>query len=177
MQIKMLAPATCVVSLLTVLYSLPDLAQPASTLNHNGSLTATFDARRAQAPRPTAGEVPFVRSPSGSIIVFGVVNGAAVKFLLDSGADLVTIPRSLAARLVSEADFISYATFVTADGSKHKAPIVRLRSLTVGGITLANVECVISGGSNALLGQSFLKKLDAFSIDYQRNVLKLGAQP
>ena len=98
-----------------------------------------------------------------------------MKFLLDSGADLVTIPRSLAARLVSE-DFISYATFVTADGSKHKSPIVRLRSLTVGGITLANVECVISGGSDALLGQSFLKKLDAFSIDYQRNVLKLGAQ-
>ena len=107
----------------------------------------------------------------------GDANGTAVKFLLDSGADLVTIPRSLAARLVSEADFISYATFVTADGSKHKAPIVRLRSLTVGGITLANVECVISGGSDALLGQSFLKKLDAFSIDYQRNVLKLGAQP
>jgi clan AA aspartic protease (TIGR02281 family) len=183
MRIKMLALAACVISLLVVLHNSPALSQPASIWSYNGSLMshelagnqvrfASFEAGRA--PQATASEVPFIRSPSGSVIVLGVVNGTVVRFLLDSGADLVTIPSSIAARLVNEADFVGYATFVMADGSRRKEPVVRLRSLTVGGTTLANVECAISEGRDALLGQSFLQRVGGFSIDYHRSVLELG---
>lgn len=185
MQFRTLALAACVISLPAVVNSSPALSQPASIWNHDGPIMslelagnrvrfASFDARRAAAPQATVSEAPFIRSPSGSVIVLGVVNGIAVRFLVDSGADLVTIPSSIAAPLVNQADFVGYATFVMADGSRRKEPIVRLRSLTVGGITLANVECAVSGGSDALLGQSFLRRVGGFSIDYHRSVLELG---
>jgi predicted aspartyl protease len=113
--------------------------------------------------------------------VHGVVNGTTgVSFILDSGAATVSLPRSLAVRLAEEGtlsrgDFISYDTYVLADGRKVREPVYRLRSIAIAGRTATNVLCSITDdGSRPLLGQSFLKKFSGWSVDNARGVLVLN---
>jgi predicted aspartyl protease len=75
------------------------------------------------------------------------------------------------------AAYIGQGSYTTADGSEHETSLYRLDSLTVGGLTVTNVECLISSGEAgqqaSLLGLSFLRKFRSWSINNARNVLVL----
>ena len=98
----------------------------------------------------------------GHFITDGAINGVHIRFLIDTGATLVAIPAADATRLGVDYRKGRRATSQTANGP---VPfwLVRLDSVTLGGVTLTNVEGAVHEGSGldiALLGMSFLNRTE-----------------
>jgi len=103
-------------------------------------------------------------------------NAIRLKFVVDSGASLVSIPADVVKTLLREgslqpSDFIGQQTFTFADGSTSPSPVFRIRSLrltggTGEGITIENVIAAAAREEGLLLlGQSFLSRFKKWSID------------
>jgi predicted aspartyl protease len=92
-------------------------------------------------------------------------------FTVDSGASVVSVPTDVVltlirTRTITEKDFRGEQTYVLADGSRVKSKNFILRKLTVGNQTVMNVEATIADVKGSLLlGQSFLMRLNSWSID------------
>jgi aspartyl protease family protein len=96
------------------------------------------------------------RDRSGHYLAEGAINGVAVDFLLDTGATDVAIPERLARELGLE--FGPDVAVMTAAGPV-RGWMTRLESVSLGGLSLANVRGTITAGplDEVLLGMSFLK--------------------
>lgn len=107
-------------------------------------------------------EVSLWADPSGFFYSSGTINGFPVRFLVDTGATSIAFSSQLADRMgVNYADS-QQGLASTAGGM---APMFRvvLEKVTVGGITLHDVEAGVVVGSfprEPLLGMSFLGQLD-----------------
>jgi aspartyl protease family protein len=100
------------------------------------------------------------RNRAGHYVVTGRLNDTAADFLLDTGATDVAISPQLAARagLVRGPAF----SIATANGTA-TGYATRIGRVAIGGITEYDVAAVIApnlAGHSALLGMSFLKRLD-----------------
>lgn len=97
----------------------------------------------------------------GHFITDGQVNGAAIRFMVDTGASTVAIPASDAIRLHLDYKKGRRGTTQTAAGPA-EAFLVRLDSVRIGDIEVQNVEAVVieRGLDIALLGNSFLNRMD-----------------
>jgi clan AA aspartic protease (TIGR02281 family) len=127
----------------------------------------------------TETEVP-LEQEGGTFVVPARINDAIeLKFTIDSGASDVVIPADVASTLVrtgtiTQEDFIGSQTFTLADGSTVPSTEFRIRKLKVGTLELQNVTASLANpNSPLLLGQSFLTRMTAWSIDNQRHVLSL----
>lgn len=116
----------------------------------------------------------------GVFVLPAVLNGAAESyFVVDSGASNVQIPQEIADELMrkgalSQADFLGERSFVVADGRKLQQKMIRLRSIQVGNRTMENVLASVGGPhSQALLGQSVLRRLNWWKIDNVKNAIEL----
>jgi len=91
------------------------------------------------------------------------VNGAHVRFVVDTGATTVLIPGPDADRLgLDYRNKGQMGHISTANGTATAYRVV-LDSVTIGGITAYNVEAVVAEGSGldvALLGMSFLNRTE-----------------
>jgi clan AA aspartic protease (TIGR02281 family) len=100
-------------------------------------------------------------------------------FILDSGAADVSIPEDVVSTLMrtgtlNAADFSGERTYELADGSKLPSQTFRLKSLKIGDRVIENVIGFIAPvKGKLLLGQSFLRRLNSWSIDNQRHILVL----
>jgi aspartyl protease family protein len=97
------------------------------------------------------------------------------QFLLDTGASVCVLAPALARRL----DLDETGTDVelrTANGVV-RAPLVRVRSITVGRSRAEDVTAVVhpavSGGLDGVLGLSFLNTFDSYAIDAREHTLRL----
>ncbi len=98
---------------------------------------------------------------NGHFMTDGMVNGAHVRFMVDTGATFVALPVSEAARLGIDYQKGTPGYSMLADGRKIASYRVMLDSVTVGDVTLFNVEGVLSQGSGIpLLGMSFLNRTE-----------------
>jgi aspartyl protease family protein len=116
-------------------------------------------------PAPTANTLIYPADSHGQIVLDAIVNGASVRFLVDTGASLVTltpkdaravglIPRRLA--------FNERAT--TANGEVRMAPVT-LREIRLGQLSIADVRAaVIENLQISLLGVSFLQRLQSYEM-------------
>jgi len=100
--------------------------------------------------------------PFGFFHADGTINGYPVKFLVDTGASSVAISGDLARRMGLDLTKGQRALAQTASGM---APMValKLNKVTVGNITLHNVDAGVIMGSypqTPLLGGSFLGSMD-----------------
>ncbi len=97
----------------------------------------------------------------GHFLVDGQINGAAVRFLVDTGATLVSVSRSDAERL--GLDYLGGTPFqlATANGVA-RAWKIRLDAVRVGGITVNAVDAAVVDNASmpTLLGMSFLNRMD-----------------
>ncbi len=87
-------------------------------------------------------------------------------FVVDTGASDVILSLTDAERVGLDPDSLSYTrAYTTANGTIFGAP-VRLESISIGPIAVENVRASISQTdlSISLLGMSFLKRLDGFSV-------------
>src|SRR6516225_7433301 len=131
---------------------------------------------------PAIGEtIQLERNQHGTYTISVQINGTLVlPFVLDTGASSVVIPEDVVRTLtrtgtVTESDFIGVGTAVLADGSKHASDSYVLHEVRVGDHIVRNVVAnVVSVNGAALLGQSFLSKLPAWSIDKTRLEFESG---
>jgi aspartyl protease family protein len=98
----------------------------------------------------------------GHFVVDGQVNGAPMRFLVDTGATFVSLPAAEAARLGVDLRGARRGVSQTANGP---VTVYRttLESVSIGGVTLYNVEAAIHesrGLDIALLGMSFLNRTE-----------------
>jgi aspartyl protease family protein len=116
-----------------------------------------------QTPDRTAGKqsVTLPQDASGHFITDAMVNGAHIRFLVDTGATLVSIPAAEATRLGIDYTKGSVGYSITADGRRVPSWRVMLDSVTVGDVTMLNVEGSVSSGNGfPLLGMSFLNRTE-----------------
>ena len=105
-------------------------------------------------------EVRLEQNRQGHYVVSGTINGKPVVFLVDTGATSVAVPAHLADELNLPHGRSGMAS--TANG-KVRITLTEIAHLTLGGISLYNVEANINPGMQSdqiLLGMSALKQLE-----------------
>lgn len=97
----------------------------------------------------------------GHFMADGQVNGAAIRFMVDTGASAIAIPASDASRLGIDYRKGRRGTAKTAAGTTD-VYVVRLDNIRVGVIELHNVEAVVveQGLDIGLLGNTFLNRME-----------------
>lgn len=115
----------------------------------------------SSGPRSGAQSATLAADASGHFIADGLINGSAIRFLVDTGATTVALPASDADRLGIDYRKGRLSTAHTAGGpvAVYALTLDRVR---VGGIELPNVEAIVieHGLLVALLGNSFLSRMD-----------------
>ncbi|RMX02966.1 TIGR02281 family clan AA aspartic protease [Corticibacter populi] len=122
------------------------------------------------------GELQLPRHRDGHFYVDGSVNGVPVRFMVDTGASIVSVSDAVARAAGLEGG--RSITFQTANGPR-EGRVVRAERLSLGaapdGFTLQGIEVgtglAIGSSDEALLGQNVLRHFDV-SIDRQAMVLR-----
>ena len=104
--------------------------------------------------------VTLARDNRGHFFTDAMINGITVRFLVDTGATLVSLPVTEAQRLGINYLKGTPGYSVLADGRRVVSYRVNLESVSVGDVTLYNVEGVVQGGGSPLLGMSFLSRTE-----------------
>jgi clan AA aspartic protease (TIGR02281 family) len=119
-----------------------------------------------------------LKPEGGTFVVPVLINDKiTLDFTLDSGATDVTIPHDVFSSLrrtqtISKEDLLKPGEYQLADGSTQRQQRFRIRSLKVGSVELRDVVgSVAPTEGTLLLGQSFLSRLQTWSVDNQRHVL------
>ena len=127
---------------------------------------------QAQAATPvpvsapaTGGPAQVLKGADGHYWADALIEGRAVRVMVDTGASVVALTRDDAARLglaLQPADFS--ATVTTASGPVRAAP-VELQAVAVAGARVDRVEALVveAGLPHSLLGMSYLGRLSSFS--------------
>ncbi len=124
-------------------------------------------------PLSTPGTLVIPRGQQGHFFVSGDIAGAALRFVIDTGATTVAIGRNDAQAAginLAALDFNHEGQ--TAGGTTRYAPVT-LPRMRVGDIELNDVQAVVLDAPAAvpLLGQSFLGRIDKVSIEGDRMTL------
>jgi aspartyl protease family protein len=116
-------------------------------------------------------------SRGGSMIVHGKVNGVPIRFVVDTGASLVSIPSSIAERAGVSISDARRVKLHTANGVT-SAPLVKLDQVIADNIAIEGVMAVVqdlSAPDLGLLGMSFFGQ-HKMTIDHERNVITLESK-
>lgn len=116
--------------------------------------------------------VEIARDGQGQFHLDVDVNGAPVRFLVDTGADVVALTADDAERLGLQPDESAYRPMLqTASGTGMAAP-VEIDRLTIGGRELVGVAAVVVPDLPvSLLGQSALRQLGSVTLKGDRLII------
>ena len=121
------------------------------------------------------GEVIVNRRLGGEFVVSAKVNGAPVTFLFDTGASNVVLRPEDAAKAGIDTEGLDFdAPVITANGAA-MAALTHLDRIAVGPIVIRNVRALVAKPgalSESLLGMTFLERLQSYSVERGRLVLK-----
>ncbi len=126
------------------------------------------------APTPVARTAQVTKSADGHYWAEAMVDGKAVRFLVDTGATAVALTADDARRLGYNPAGLDYRhEVITAEG-RVKAAAVQLRSISIAGARVDNVDALIleRGLHTSLLGMSYLGKLQSFEATRTSLILK-----
>lgn len=109
----------------------------------------------------TANRVEIAPDARGHYLAQGSVNGATIRFLVDTGATAVTLPGEFARRIGIDAAAGAPVWVTTANG-RVLARRVRLDRVALGELTLHQVDAIVQDGlgEHALLGMTFLSRTE-----------------
>ena len=134
--------------------------------NLGSAVSTSFAKRKSQK------ETIYVNS-AGMYATFGNINGRSVRFLVDTGATAIAMNTDQAKRLGIRYEKVGIPAGVSTASGFEKAYRVRLKSVTVGGITETNVDAMVIDGNHPgpiLLGMTFLGRL---SVEHSGNAMTL----
>lgn len=119
------------------------------------------------------GRVVLDRAPDGLFYIYGRVNGARVRFLIDTGATTLILSASDAARAKLRADGDSVGGQLQTASGASAMSWARVDTLDVGGGSFDAMPAAVpaTGLKVSLLGQSVLSKLGPIMLDGDRMVI------
>lgn len=125
----------------------------------------TLEMGQHFATAPSAGggnRVKLAPDARGHFVTDGQVNGQPIRFLVDTGASLISMSTAEAQRIGIDYRKGERGYSIVADGRRVPVYRVKLDSVTVGDITVFGVDASIGEGSMgvALLGMSFLNRME-----------------
>lgn len=126
-----------------------------------------------QSVLTSSGEITVPRSFDGHYYLTLEINGAPIRFVVDTGAtDMVLTPQDAARAGLDTANLRYTNRAMTANGMVQTAP-VRLELVELGPISDRYVPAVVNGSpmQESLLGMSYLNLFDRISIEGGRMVL------
>lgn len=135
---------------------------------------------RTPGQSPLSEEVQIERRGNTYRVPVRINETITLPFVLDTGATDLVIPADVALTLIRagalrSADFIGKKPYYLANGSEQIGERVIIREVRVGAHKVTNVTAIINPPeSELLLGQSFLSKFGAVTLDYKRLVLVLS---
>jgi aspartyl protease family protein len=121
-----------------------------------------------------SGEVTVAGSPRG-FVIDGAVNGAATRFVFDTGASAVVLRPETARAAGIDPTRLSYDVTVTTANGQTRAARVSIARLAVGDIMERDVMALVARPgdlSQDLLGMTFLQRLDYYGVSGGRLVLR-----
>jgi len=109
----------------------------------------------------------------GHYFTDGDVAGKPLNFIVDTGATTVALSRDEARSVGVDVDHLTYDVPMTTASGSARAAQTTLPQLRIGDIQLLNVSAVVMDvpGDVALLGQTFLGRIDKVSIEGDRMTL------
>jgi aspartyl protease family protein len=125
-------------------------------------VTLGLGSARMAAKAPAVESVAITADVRGHFTADGQVNGIPVRFMVDTGASLVSLPASEAQRLSLDYRKGQKALMGTANGTV-PGYLIKLDTLRVGSVTLHGVDAVVLDGpgfGSPLLGMSALNRLN-----------------
>jgi len=138
--------------------------------------------RAATAEVPSAGAATVVPGQDGTVMkagdghfwADGEVNGARVRFLVDTGATAVALTPADAQRLGIDLSRLRYGSSVVTAGGKARAAAVKLAAVSIAGAKLEDVDALVidKGLDASLLGMSYLGRLSSFQATRQALILR-----
>lgn len=152
--------------------SAPDRAQASSDSDDgNGNWTTERRAQGGRSPAPAAvgapGEVRLDRAGDSHFYADAHVDGANIRMMVDSGASIVALTRRDAEAIGIDVDRLPVAGSARTAGGDVPVRPVMLDSVEVDGIEVRGVAAAVvdTDMGVSLLGQSYLSKLDAVTIE------------
>jgi aspartyl protease family protein len=129
------------------------------------------------APAPTGQDTELVLTagPGGHFVTDGTVNGRSIRFLVDTGASMVSFSQADADRLGVDWKRGERGAVQTANGTT-AAWRVTLAQVGVGGLRAAQVPALVTGAPMpfALLGNSFLTRFQMQRLNDQLRLTPRG---
>ena len=127
-------------------------------------------SRNVAAPAVTVGQagvrsLNIPRDPRGHFLTEGRIEGQRIGFMVDTGASLVALNETSAARFGLRPTPGDYTSTVTTANGTVKAARTRIAMLDVGGLIVRDVDALVlpdEALAENLLGLSFLSKLKRF---------------
>ena len=137
-------------------------AGPAPATDEQAAVTAAPPA----AVEPDSSSLRVFASSDGHYRVDGLVNGASVQFLIDTGASIVLLTPDDARRAGIDPDTLQYRRQITTPNGLVQGADIVIYQLAVGPIRLVNVAGAVvrTNTSNSLLGISFLSRLSGYEV-------------
>ena len=121
-------------------------------------------AAHAGAPHGSSGPVTLTRDASGHFGISGMINGHSAAFLVDTGADFVSIPADQAAQYGITVRPDQFQPIMRTASGVGMAAQVHVDEIYVAGVELHNVDAVVAQGLDRnLLGQTALRQLGKVS--------------
>lgn len=112
---------------------------------------------------PESREVKIFRNPKGSYTTVGSINGRTVDFLVDTGASAIAMNGAEARRLGLTYRVDGEPVGITTASGVVRGHRVTLERVSVGEITLRNIEALVIDGEQpqqVLLGMTFLNRVE-----------------
>jgi clan AA aspartic protease (TIGR02281 family) len=114
---------------------------------------------------PSPHTLVYRADPRGHVTITATVNGAPVRFLVDTGASRVTLTAEDARTAgIGGSELVFNQRSRTANGLAREAPVT-LREIRIEQLSIDNVAAAVNENLNiSLLGMSFLKRLKSFEM-------------
>jgi aspartyl protease family protein len=164
--------AAIMIGLGTFMAQMADRMTPATA-------SATTPVRNAIAPATVAQaglrSLSIPRDARGHFATEGRIDGQRIPFMIDTGASVVALNESSAARFGFRPARGDYKATVTTANGTVKAAATRLAMIEVGGLIVRDVDAMVlpdEALSENLLGLSFLSKLKRFEYSNGKMVLE-----
>lgn len=128
------------------------------------------------AAREAGASVELVMSSNGQFITNGQINGRVVEFLVDTGANTVSMTADDARMLGIDYKLTGRQGSSATAGGLVQAWSVQLASVQIGPIVVKNVQATVREAprmSPILLGMTFLSRVD---LQHEQNRLKMTAR-
>ena len=147
--------------------------EPAAVAETQATKPAPFNTTTASSFDETGGLV-LTREPDGHFYAPGNVNGAGLRFLVDTGASVVALTQNDAEQLGQYVHPGELTVVGRGVNGEVMGKAIMISRLSVGDITADNVRAVIipEGLPVSLLGQSFLSRIANVTINSDRMTLK-----